>query len=259
MSPTDQKLDPAANLLNLPMKTLRAFLTKIERRGGGEKGCWTWLAYKNPDGYGKFRFGPQGSTPWRAHRLSYVLATGDLAEGKHLHHKCENPACVNPNHLEALTPREHIVENTPKSPSAKCAAKTHCQNGHEFNEESARFTKNGKRVCRICNSAWAKAKLAKYRETHPRLKSHCVNGHPLSGDNLYEYATKTGVGRGCRECRLTNVKQYSKRNRSIIKAKERVKEKFSKGIETFSELEREAMKTMYPRNSEYAEKISKLL
>lgn len=219
-----------------------------------------WTAYRNDDGYGKFRFGEQGSTPWRAHRLSYALATGDTAEGKHLHHKCNNPACVNPAHLEPLTPREHIVENTPKSPSAICAAKTHCQNGHEFNEENTRYNTNGKRTCRICNNGWQKKKLARIREANPiPEKTHCISGHPLSGDNLYLYKTKTGQGRGCRACRN---KAARKRNRITFterKAKERVKKKLRRGITTFTEIERAALVKMKPHDPELAAKISSLL
>jgi hypothetical protein len=246
------------NKIQIPTVWLERFLAKIDR-SSGPNACWLWLGWKTPFGHGQYKFGPQGAVPWKAHRLAWALVNGEIPEGHHIHHKCNNPSCVNPSHLEPVTPREHVIEKTLTSVSAICAAKTHCQNGHEFNEENARFTKNGKRVCRICNSAWQKAKLAKYRETHPRLKTHCIHGHPLSGDNVYEYKTKSGVGRACRECKRAEVKRYIRRNFTEHKAKERVREKLKEGITTFSEIEKRAMLKMNPKTKEYADKISDLL
>jgi hypothetical protein len=46
---------------------------------------------------------------WYAHVVSYVLAHGSVPEGKHVHHRCRTTMCVNPDHLEAVTPREHAI------------------------------------------------------------------------------------------------------------------------------------------------------
>jgi hypothetical protein len=61
-----------------------------------EGGCWHWQAGTNDDGYGKFRWGKQmiGS-----HRASYMIFVGDIPENKIIAHKCDNPPCVNPDHL----------------------------------------------------------------------------------------------------------------------------------------------------------------
>jgi HNH endonuclease len=69
-------------------------------------GCWEWLGYINPSGYGEHRSGIAGEK--LAHRGSYALVHGPLEKGAgHVHHKCENKPCINPDHLELLTPVEH--------------------------------------------------------------------------------------------------------------------------------------------------------
>jgi hypothetical protein len=52
--------------------------------------------------------------------------------------------------LRLITHREHLLRN-PKTIPAINAAKTHCPEGHEYNEENTYITKKGKRNCRTCN------------------------------------------------------------------------------------------------------------
>jgi hypothetical protein len=67
-----------------------------------------------------------------------------------LDHLCRNPACVRPDHLEAVTARENTLRGI--GPTAVNALKTHCVHGHEFTPENTRM-KGIRRVCRECQRA----------------------------------------------------------------------------------------------------------
>lgn len=228
---------PLSNVIGLPPVWLDRFMEKISGRNPYD--CWIWTAHTTPEGYGRFRFGPQGSVPWRSHRLSYALAFGPIGEGLHVHHTCSNPRCVNPSHLMLTTPREHAVELTDGSVSAICAAKTHCLNGHPFSSENTRILKNGKRQCIICNRAWHNAAYRKSREgIEPKVRTHCPQGHELTADNLYAVPRASGhVSMICRKCSIARATGYQAKNRVVVKAKERVRNKIKAGKSNFSELE----------------------
>ena len=118
-------------------------------------GCWHWTAAKDQDGYGMFRW--DGGAR-RAHRVSYTELVGPIPEGLQIDHLCRNRGCVNPAHLEPVTNRENVLRG--ENFSAKNAVKTHCDNGHEFDEGNT-YIRRGKRQCRACNREQTRAYRAR--------------------------------------------------------------------------------------------------
>jgi hypothetical protein len=84
------------------MKALRFIKT--------ERGCFECVSHKSSTkSYSVLRINGKA---FRLHRVIYELHNGPLPINHQVHHKCENPRCCAPEHLELLSDEEHILETT---------------------------------------------------------------------------------------------------------------------------------------------------
>lgn len=112
-------------------------------------GCWEWTATRSTKGYGMIGQGAPRSTLISAHRVAFELYVGPVPDGLQLDHLCRVRHCVNPAHLEPVSPRENTRRGL--GVGGINAAKTHCSRGHEYSEANTYLWPSGnRRGCRIC-------------------------------------------------------------------------------------------------------------
>lgn len=196
-----------------------------------ESGCIEWKACKSKKGYGQLR---KNKKTYLAHRLSFYAATGIDPVDKLVCHQCDNPSCVNPDHLWLGTNADNMIDMKIKGRKKK----NHCINGHDFSGLNVGINKSDKRYCKQCakdrsalryktNEA-VRSRLAEYSKKRfqekvktgeyehmkieKRLKrvaslpTHCKNGHEYTPENTY--IAKGRSGRNCRKCRNDYAKKF---------------------------------------------------
>jgi len=116
--------------------------------------CVEWTGSLDVQGYGVIYV---NRVRKYAHRLIYELLVEKITDGMTIDHLCFNHACVNPNHLEAVTGAINV------SRAAYLRVRTHCKKGHLFTSESEKW--NGKtRQCNICHKQYKRGWEARRRE-----------------------------------------------------------------------------------------------
>jgi len=127
----------------------------LQSRHNPETGCIEFTGSKNSSGYGLIRV---KGVVYATHRIMAVSGRKMLPDSPlQIDHLCSNKACMNPDHLEAVTSSVNLKrafdrgERPRFAPNNANKAKTHCPKGHEYSEQNTYIwlKKNG-RQCKTC-------------------------------------------------------------------------------------------------------------
>ena len=118
-------------------------------------GCWLWVGYIAVNGYGRFNVTRDGIRKrFPAHRVLYEYKRAPIPSGLQLDHLCRVHSCVNPDHLEPVTPGENVRRGM--SPQRQ-RSKTHCPYGHPYSPDNTYL--RGPRRWRTCVTCSKRMKL----------------------------------------------------------------------------------------------------
>ena len=137
---------------------MRRFMRQVVKQATG---CHLWMGTSGTrDGYGTF-IPASGHPKVAAHRWLYEVMVGPIPDGMQLDHfchsedagcpggpSCQHRRCVNPNHLEVVTPSENTLRQRHHE-----RAVTHCPQGHPYEGDNLIVRADGKRRCRACDRA----------------------------------------------------------------------------------------------------------
>lgn len=142
---------------------LDRFFSQIAPAHGG---CYEWCGGKHRDGYGIFGVGERR---FLTHRIAWAIANGDIPAGMLVLHRCDNPPCINPEHLFLGTDADNARDKMLKG---RCWHPTHCPHGHSYSDPANVYTSpKGIKNCRQCNRdkarEYMRAKRAAQRSMTP--------------------------------------------------------------------------------------------
>lgn len=135
------------------------FMARVDKSGGGTPhGCWLWGGARSRGTnaeYGQFYDRARARMVY-AHRWAYEYFVGPIPDGAQIDHVaargCVHTLCVNPDHLEAVTPQVNTLRGC--GPTAQNSKATHCKHGHELTGDNVTREpgRPERRKCRACHA-----------------------------------------------------------------------------------------------------------
>jgi hypothetical protein len=135
-----------------------SFHSKIQFDGSG---CWLWTAGLNAAGYATFNTARRFGLSSLGHRSLYACWVGPVADELYLDHLCRTPRCVNPDHLEPVTPRENVVRGV--------QARAVCVNGHPY---------EGNRIVNDAGTGWTRCRICHNERERKRYRTYPSRREP---------------------------------------------------------------------------------
>ena len=123
--------------------------------------CWEWQGYRLKEGYGHIK---EGKTMTLTHRLSWRVNFGEIPEAMLVLHRCDNPSCVNPDHLFLGTHQDNMDDRGAKGRQA-----------NQGGEKNGRSKLDSISVIEIRNSLLSRKELAKLYLVSKSLIDKIIN------------------------------------------------------------------------------------
>jgi|SRR5689334_17863818 len=184
-------------------------------------GCWNWIRNVfTATGRPRITIKSKG---YGAHRIAYQEFVGRIGDGLLVCHKCDNPLCVNPEHLFLGTSGDNMKDCVEKRRRVAFYDGM-CTRGHKLTADNVSWVMEGKSKKRRCKQCMADKGRDAYRRSHgipldapmyatlkkerkPRvpkepkpLQTHCKHGHEMTAENTMTTRIGTKWRRRCRQC-----------------------------------------------------------